>query len=45
MKAVVYAVRGLPGGVPPEVAERVHLKGGAARPAPRERLVEEALLG
>ena len=42
MKAVVYAVRGLPGGVPPEVAERVLLKGGAARPAPRERLVEEA---
>ncbi|HET8722795.1 MAG TPA: D-glycerate dehydrogenase [Anaeromyxobacteraceae bacterium] len=42
MKPIVYAMRGLPGGVPAEVAQRVDLRGGAARPAPRERVAEEA---
>ena len=41
MKPVVYALRALPGGVPDEVSSRVTLKGGEARPAPRERIHEE----
>jgi len=38
----VYLVRALPGGVPPAIEAAVELRGGAARPPPRERLVEEA---
>jgi glyoxylate reductase len=41
MKPVVYALRALPGGVPDEVSSRVTLKGGEARPAPRERIHED----
>jgi len=41
MRPVVYAVRSLPGEVPAEVASRVTLRGGEARPAPPERLQEE----
>jgi glyoxylate reductase len=41
MKTIVYAVRALPGGVPAEVASRVELRGGEARPAPRERVHAE----
>lgn len=42
MKPVVYALRALPGGIPDEVSSRVTLRGGEARPAPRERVHEEA---
>ncbi|MEY2669525.1 MAG: hypothetical protein RJA59_2163, partial [Pseudomonadota bacterium] len=41
MKPVVYAVRALPGGVPAEVATRVELRGGEARPPPRDRIHAE----
>lgn len=41
MKPVVYVVRSLPGGVPAEVAARVELRGGEARPPPRERIHAE----
>ncbi len=41
MKPIVYAVRSLPGGVPPEIAERVELRGGETRPATRERVHAE----
>ncbi|MBS1110383.1 MAG: D-isomer specific 2-hydroxyacid dehydrogenase NAD-binding, partial [Anaeromyxobacteraceae bacterium] len=41
MKPIVYAVRALPGGVPAEVASRVELRGGEARPASRERIHAE----
>lgn len=41
MKPVVYALRALPGGVPDEVSSRVTLRGGEARPSPRERIHEE----
>ena len=41
MKPVVYVVRALPGGVPAEVASRVEVRGGEARPAPRERIRAE----
>ncbi len=41
MKPVVYVVRALPGGVPAEVASRVEIRGGEARPAPRERIHAE----
>ena len=42
MRPKVYLVRALPGGVPPAIEAAVELRGGAARPPPRERLVEEA---
>jgi glyoxylate reductase len=42
VKPVVYALRALPGGIPDEVSSRVTLRGGEARPAPRERVHEEA---
>ena len=42
VKPVVYALRALPGEVPAEVSSRVTLRGGGARPAPRERVHEEA---
>jgi glyoxylate reductase len=38
MKPVVYAVRALPGEVPAEVASRVEIRGGEARPPPRDRI-------
>jgi len=41
MKPVVYALRALPGGVPAEVAARITLRGGEARPATRERVRED----
>lgn len=41
MKPIVYALRALPGGVPPEVASRVELRGGETRPAPHERIQAE----
>jgi glyoxylate reductase len=41
VKPIVYALRALPGGVPDEVSSRVTLRGGEARPAPRERIHEE----
>ena len=41
MKPLVYAMRALPGGIPDEVSSRVTLRGGEARPAPRERILEE----
>jgi glyoxylate reductase len=41
VKPIVYALRGLPGGVPDEVSSRVTLRGGEARPAPRERIHQE----
>ncbi len=41
MKPIVYALRALPGGVPPEVASRVELRGGEVRPAPDERIRAE----
>ena len=42
VKPVVYALRALPGGIPDEVSSRVTLRGGGVRPAPRERVHEEA---
>jgi len=42
VKPVVYALRALPGGIPDQVSSRVTLRGGEARPAPRERVHEEA---
>jgi glyoxylate reductase len=39
---VVFLVRALPGGVPPSIQAAVDLRGGASRPPPRERLLEEA---
>ncbi len=42
MKKIVYLVRTLPGGVPERLRGIVDLRGGAARPPPRERLQEEA---
>jgi glyoxylate reductase len=41
VKPIVYALRALPGGVPDEVSSRVTLRGGEARPAPRERIHQE----
>ncbi len=41
MKPIVYALRALPGEVPDEVSSRVTLRGGEARPAPRERIHQE----
>jgi len=41
MKPVVFALRALPGGVPAEVSTRVTMRGGEARPPPRERIQEE----
>jgi glyoxylate reductase len=41
VKPIVYALRALPGGIPDEVSSRVTLRGGEARPAPRERIHEE----
>ena len=41
MRPVVYALRALPGGIPDEVSSRVTLRGGEARPAPRERIHED----
>jgi glyoxylate reductase len=38
---VVYALRALPGGIPDEVSSRITLRGGEARPAPRERVQED----
>jgi glyoxylate reductase len=43
VKPIVYALRALPGGVPDEVSSRVTLRGGEARPAPRERIHQEGL--
>ena len=42
MRPVVYLVRALPGGVPAALAAALDLRGGAPRPPPRDRLVEEA---
>jgi len=41
VRPVVYALRALPGGIPDEVSSRVTLRGGEARPAPRERIHED----
>ncbi|HET8732572.1 MAG TPA: D-glycerate dehydrogenase [Anaeromyxobacteraceae bacterium] len=41
MKPIVYAVRALPGGVPPEVATRAEVRGGESRPTPREKVHAE----
>jgi glyoxylate reductase len=41
VKPLVYALRSLPGAVPAEVSDRIVLRGGEARPAPRERVKED----
>ena len=41
MKPIVYAVRALPGGIPPEVKSGADLRGGEERPPPRERIHAE----
>jgi glyoxylate reductase len=41
VKPIVYAVRALPGAVPREIPERVELRGGEGRPAPRERVLAD----
>ena len=43
MKPTVFAVRALPGGVPAEVTARAELRGGEAKPAPRERIHAEGV--
>jgi glyoxylate reductase len=41
VKPIVFALRALPGGIPEEVSSRVTLRGGEARPVPRERIHDE----
>ena len=41
MRPIVYAVRALPGGIPPEVKSGTDLRGGEERPPPRERIHAE----
>jgi len=43
VKPTVFAVRALPGGVPAEVTARAELRGGEAKPAPRERIHAEGV--
>jgi len=42
MKPALYLVRALPGGVPPALHESMEIRGGAARPAPREAMLRQA---